>query len=107
MRKLSCSLRGALLSLALSCSSTPPPTTRTAGAPATATAPIADSRSQSSARFGYSWGLPEGWTFRPPEPFWNSPPAPAIDVYAAQQSSEGPVLLVIVTDHVHVVAGSH
>jgi len=107
MPKLTCSIGGTALWLALSCSSGPPAAPRTSRDFTTARAPVADPKSRTSSRLGYSWLLPDGWTFRPPEPFWNSLSLPALDVYAAQQSSEGPILLVIARDEVHIVPGKH
>jgi hypothetical protein len=64
-------------------------------------------RQRQSARFGYSWTLPAGWDFVDAGLFWASAPVPAVDVYAAQQSADGPFLLAIVTDVMHIVPGKH
>jgi hypothetical protein len=66
-----------------------------------------DSRHRESRRFGYSWTLPAGWEFVDPGLFWHFNPVPAVDVYAAQPSPDGPFVLMIATDVIHIVPGKH
>ena len=67
----------------------------------------AESRLRASQRFGYSWALADGWEFVDPGLFWPLAPIPALDVYAAQRSPQGPFILMIATDVMHVVPGKH
>jgi hypothetical protein len=110
MRQLSQSLltlTGLSAFLDLGCSAQPSRTAEVKPSASMADSKGAESRLRASKRFGYSWALADGWEFVDPSLFWPLAPAPAIDVYAAQHSPQGPFMLMIATDVMHVVPGKH
>ena len=110
MRQLSQSLltlTGLSAFLDLGCSAQPSRTAEVKPSASMADSKGAESRLRASKRFGYSWALADGWEFVDPSLFWPLAPAPAIDVYAAQHSPQGPFILMIATDVMHVVPGKH
>ena len=92
---------------ALGCSAQPTRAADVKAGTSTAGSQTAEARHRASKRFGYSWTLADGWEFVDPGVFWPLPPIPALDVYAAQRSPQGPFLLTIATDVMHVVPGKH